>query len=175
MKQILLFPLNIALTVIACFSFLSKRKTKTRKPVSDVPVKSKRFNRDVQVEIFKLESLIIDGDLGLFKNNALIAIEIQGKIIDANGEQVFLDEITLMEYATRKQNSDTDHTITVELIPSFTYKKNNKDKSLYAVDSSCMHFKTRIEHRLYTCGFGKNVVTFAMGDEKSSVTLYQGK
>jgi|GEM_PF-3171003 len=164
---------NILFLETMLTSFLVKNKT--RKPVSDIQVRSQRYSKDIQINISMLRCSIIDGELDLHKNNGLIGIEIEGEIKNTDNKYLFLNEIELIEKISKCFDSKFEYSITIDIVPSLTYRKNRDDKTEYFINGSTICFKTKIEHRLYSCGFGKHAVKLHMGDKMDELILQQPK
>jgi hypothetical protein len=132
-------------------------------------------NRPINLNKFEVE--IVDDELNLFKNNALIKIELEGSYKKKDWENTYFDKIIFLEKVKKIDTSGFygNCNITISLLPKFTTKRNKKDKTVYDVKSEIVSFKTILEYRLYTCGFGKNLVEINAGNQSRVIELIQRK
>ncbi len=162
-------------TLTSCSSFLDV-KTKTNKAKPDITTKSIRHTTS-RIDLTKFEVKVIDDELNLFKNNALIKIELEGSFKKKDWENMFFDEIIFLEKVSKTDTSGfkSNCEIVIDLVPKFTSKKKKKDKTLYNIQTETVSFKTTLEYRLYTCGFGQNTVNIIVGKQSKVIELIQKK
>ena len=163
-------------TLTSCSSFLGI-KTKTDKPKPDITTKSVRYTTSRPIDLTKLEVEVIDDELNLFKNNALIKIELEGSFKKKDWENIFFDEIIFLEQVNRSDTSgfNSNCEIVVDLLPKFTSKKKKKDKTVYNIQTETVSFKTTLEYRLYACAFGQNTINIKVGRQSKVIELIQKK
>ena len=176
-KTNLLFITALLILIAGSCSSLLGIKTKTDKPNSDISTKSVRYVTNRPINLNKFEVGIIDDELNLFKNNALIKIEIEGSFKKKDWENTYFDEIIFLEKVNRLNTSGFHGNceITVSLLPKFTSKRKKKDKTVYDIQTETVSFKMALEYRLYTCGLGRNTIKINVGNQSKVIELIQKK
>lgn len=177
MKNILLIIILFILAFSSCRSFLGFR-TKTIKPKSDIKTETFRNNKENKIHLSKFEVTVIDSTLNLFKNNALISIEIEGYFKqDGLGKAPHFNKVLFYENIIEQQLSGikSNCIIDIDLIPKFSRMKRRKDKTIYIEKEKKAFFKSKLEYRIYTCSFGINKVNFRMNNMSDSIELIQYK
>jgi hypothetical protein len=163
----------ILFTGMSACSRILQIETKTKKPVSDIPLKVKRYTVRYRITISKFDVEVLDGNLNLFKNQALLKIDVEGSMDKEEGENFYFDKFVVIEKVTRIVNKGCD--IEIEFIPTFSAKKKKGDKTLYIPEDRKVNFKTRLEHRVYSGSFGQNNLKIRFMDQWKEVTLFQRK
>lgn len=175
-KTIIIFIALLISTITSCSSLLGV-KTKTDKPQPDITTKSVRYTSSRPIDLNKFEIEIIDDELNLFKNNALIKIKLEGNFKKKESKNTYFDEIVFLEQVNKGDISGFHNNceIVVDLLPKFTSKRKRNDKTVYDIQTETVSFKTTLEYRIYTCGFGQNTIKINLGNRSEKIELIQKK
>lgn len=123
----------------------------------------------ISLDVLKIR--IINGVINLLKHEALIEIELKGKIDKSQNSKWYIDEFVIHEITT----NDPSGKIELKLTPTFRRTKRTFDRSIYNNERDYMKFHSRIEYKVRTASFGPNTCVVSMMDKSSEVTLLQGK
>lgn len=177
MNKTNLILLTLIISILSsCSNFLGI-DTKTDKPKPDISTKSVRYLTISPINLTKFEVEVIDDELNLFKNNALIKIELEGSFNKKKEENIYFDEIIFLEKVDTLATPGAwgGCEITVNLLPNFSSTKKKKDKTIYNIQPEKVSFKTTLEYRLYTCGIGQNKIELNFANLRRSFELIQKK
>ena len=169
--------IDLLITTISSCSSLLGVKTKTDKPQPDITTKTIRYTYNRPIDLTKFEIEIIDDQLNLFKNNALIKIELEGSFKKKESENAYFDEIVFLEQVNKGDSlgSNFNCEIVVDLLPKFNSKRKKNDKTVYDIQTETVTFKTNLEYRIYTCGFGKNTININVENRREKIEMIKKK
>ncbi len=163
----LTFIFSLSITIISCKSFLGIT-TKTDKPQTDIKTSYYEYDQNKDISISKLQYKILDSTLNLFKNEALIEVNVEGEF-KIKEKQKFIQKALVLS----KVNGLNQ---TIEILPTLQKRKKRNDHCEYfQEENDIKKVKIMLQIKVTNLHFGENKIILNCYDKKQEFNLTRTK